>query len=135
MLLFLNYVEEIELSHVDASTKQPCQYYKAHAEMSEDDKVKRQRFHEKCQQIGKKLKSGEISLAEIKQETVEYQILWNIRYTYLIMRGKKRHGTFPRHRRLVQMPRSHSIPDMGVVPLNRTHCFANGQPLSLLSKF
>jgi len=74
MLLFLNYLENIELSAIDEQSDMRVFKFAVHANLSADDKVKRQEFHKKCMQIGERLKSKDIAIEDVKQEKVEYTV-------------------------------------------------------------
>jgi len=74
MLLFSNYLETLKVSVIDSTTNMLSTNYGVFTLLSESDREKREEFHKACLRVGAQLKSGEISIQDVKQHKVEYTL-------------------------------------------------------------
>ena len=74
VLLFVNNVKEIAICEVEKKTGKIIESYRVQSSLSSDDEKKRKDFAAHVSNIGKRLKGGEISVAEIPVHQVSYVV-------------------------------------------------------------
>lgn len=73
-LLFVNNVTSISMGEVNASTRKLSNVYTVKVELSDDDKLQRQKFFDHLKTVGREVQSGKITVNEIPVMEAVYTI-------------------------------------------------------------